>query len=72
MALAVLVRTTVGRPEVSKWWRHCPHVNIRGIYGDEINHTPKNRRLECADCGQLLDGPVSLATAGKEHHEHRG
>lgn len=45
------------------WWarRHCPHSNLRGIYGDEINVTPGGRRLECTDCGQLLDGPVLLA-----------
>lgn len=42
-------------------WRRCPHVRIRGIHGDEINYTPKFRRLECLDCGRHLDGPVSLA-----------
>ena len=41
---------------------YCPHVHVRGIYGDEINHTPGHRRLVCQDCGQLLDGPVSIAT----------
>lgn len=43
-------------------WRRCPHASIRGIYGDEINHSA-GYRLECEDCGRLLDGPVSLATA---------
>lgn len=41
--------------------RHCPHMDIRGIYGDEINHTPGCRRLQCMDCGRLLDGPASIA-----------
>ena len=43
-------------------WRRCPHVKIRGIYGDEINFTPGYRRLQCVKCGRLLNGPVSLAT----------
>ena len=42
--------------------RYCPHIHVRGIYGDEINHTPGFRRLECLDCGRLLDGPVLIAT----------
>lgn len=41
-------------------WKHCPHVHIRGIYGDEIIAVGWYR-LECLDCGQLLDGPVSLS-----------
>lgn len=41
--------------------KHCPHVNLRGIYGDEINHTPGYRRNQCRDCGRLLDGPVSIS-----------
>lgn len=40
----------------------CPHARIRGIYGDEIIYTPRWRRLQCLDCGRLLNGPVSLAT----------
>lgn len=40
---------------------HCAHVTVRGIYGDEINHTPGGRRIQCMDCGALLDGPVSIA-----------
>jgi len=36
-------------------------MDIRGIYGDEINRTPGYRRLQCMDCGQLLDGPASLS-----------
>lgn len=39
----------------------CPHVRIRGIYGDEIRFSGW-KRLQCLDCGRLLDGPVSLAT----------
>lgn len=38
----------------------CPHVNVRGIYGDEVNHRG-GYRLQCRDCGRLLDGPVSIA-----------
>lgn len=41
--------------------RHCAHIHVRGIWGDEINHTPGGRRLECLDCGRLLDGPVLVA-----------
>ncbi len=41
--------------------RHCPHSDVRGIYGDEINHTPGGRRLQCRDCGRLLDGPPGIA-----------
>lgn len=49
-----------------RWWqisrrRHCPHVHVRGIYGDAINHTPGYRRNRCLDCGRLLDGPVSIS-----------
>lgn len=43
--------------------KHCPHVRLRGIYGDEINHTPGYRRNQCLDCGRLLDGPVSIAVS---------
>lgn len=42
--------------------KRCPHSNLRGIYGDEINHTPRFSRLQCRDCGRFLDGPVMLAT----------
>lgn len=45
---------------------HCPHSNLRGIYGDEINHTPGYRRLQCNDCGRFLDGPVHLAALRQE------
>lgn len=41
--------------------RHCPHTNLRGIHGDEINYMPGGRRLECLSCGRVLDGPVILA-----------
>lgn len=42
-------------------WRRCPHIRLRGIYGDEINHSA-GYRLECVVCGRLLDGPVYYAT----------
>ncbi|WPH57635.1 hypothetical protein [Mycobacterium phage WXIN] len=46
-----------------KWWQfsrraHCPHLLVRRIYGDEINHTPGFRRDECQLCGRLLDDEV--------------
>lgn len=41
--------------------RRCPHVLIRGIYGDAINHMG-GYRLICTECGTLLEGPVSEAT----------
>lgn len=47
------------RPRRSNWKR-CPHVRLRGIYGDEINAVG-GWRLECLDCGRRLDGPVHLA-----------
>lgn len=47
---------------MKRWKRlHCPHSNVRGIYGDEINHTPGFRRNECLDCERLLDGPVIMS-----------
>jgi hypothetical protein len=45
---------------MTRWWR-CPHSNLRGVYGDEINQTPGGRRLQCRDCQVFLDGPVALA-----------
>ena len=39
----------------------CPHLHLRGVYGDEINHTPGYRRIRCRDCGQALDGHVRIA-----------
>lgn len=44
--------------------RHCPHNNVRGIYGDAIIHTPGQRRNRCMDCGNTLDGPVRPRGAG--------
>lgn len=44
--------------------RHCPHSRVRGIFGDEINHTAGYRRNKCVDCGRLLDGPVLIKTLG--------
>lgn len=38
----------------------CPHVNLQGVYGDDI-HCVGGYRLYCDDCGRYLDGPVSLA-----------
>lgn len=52
-----------------RWWEfrkrsRCPHVNVRGIYGDEIIFaTPNWNRIQCLDCGKFLDGPVSIAVA---------
>lgn len=40
----------------------CPHIRIRGIYGDEIQLAPRFSRLQCVSCGKFLDGPVSYAT----------
>lgn len=40
--------------------RRCPHASKSGIYGDSIVHCGF-WRLFCEDCGQFLDGPVSLA-----------
>lgn len=44
------------------WLRgnRCPHANMRGVYGDEINDCG-GYRLRCCDCGRYLDGPLSLA-----------
>lgn len=58
---------------IKMWWRsrHCPHSNLRGIYGDEII-ARGFFRLECEDCQRRLDGPVSLAKhrrAEKELYE---
>lgn len=40
--------------------RHCPHSDLTGIYGDEVNATG-GFRLSCNTCGRLVDGPVRLA-----------
>lgn len=55
------------------WWerRRCPHVDVEGIYGDEILRTPGGRRLRCRDCGRLLDGPVSIAADRQRLREER-
>lgn len=39
---------------------HCPHVDLRGIYGDMINSCG-GWRLWCGDCERFIDGPVKLA-----------
>ena len=49
-------------------WRRCPHSHISGIYGDAINHSA-GYRLECVDCGRLLDGPVSLFLDARDEQE---
>lgn len=54
-----------GASKVIPWWQFkkrssCPHSRLRGIYGDEII-VAGFKRLWCADCGKLLDGPVRLA-----------
>jgi hypothetical protein len=59
IGLALTVGFATGR--LTMRGQHCPHTHVRGIYGDEINHTPGYRRNECLDCGRLLDGPVSIA-----------
>lgn len=41
--------------------KYCAHSNLIGIYGDAIYYVPGYRRLICKDCGQALDGPVTLA-----------
>lgn len=40
--------------------RRCPHSNLIGIYGDQIN-AAGGLRLLCCDCGGRLGGPVGLA-----------
>jgi hypothetical protein len=42
---------------------HCPHMHLRGIFGEQIR-VVGGWRLECLDCGQYLEGPVSLASEG--------
>jgi hypothetical protein len=51
-------------------WRHCPHHNVRGIYGDEANHTPGYRRAQCMDCGNYLDGQVFHRMSNNTRCEH--
>lgn len=49
------------------WWQfrkrsRCPHVHLRGIYGDEVIFaTPGWNRIQCLECGKFLDGPVHIA-----------
>lgn len=45
--------------------RRCPHLDLRGIFGDEIIQVGY-WRLQCRDCGQFLDGPVTLAAPKDE------
>lgn len=44
--------------------RHCPHEQVRGIYGDKINQVG-GYRLQCRDCGTYLEGPVAIAEGRK-------
>lgn len=48
--------------------RGCLHGDLRGIYGDEINAVG-GYRLQCRDCGKLVDGPVELAERPKYQWE---
>lgn len=54
------------RRAIKRWWvrrrylRHCPHSELRAIYGDEI-HAVGGWRLRCRICGRYLYGPASLA-----------
>ncbi|QLF83482.1 hypothetical protein SEA_NICEHOUSE_269 [Rhodococcus phage NiceHouse] len=58
---------------IINWWvnsrkrRHCPHRRLWGVYGDMIYTVPGYRRLVCKDCGNSLDGPVSLAARAESH-----
>jgi hypothetical protein len=54
------------------WWlrtirrrRHCPHMRLDPIYGDEINHVG-GWRLQCRACRRFFDGPVDLAAIRNE------
>lgn len=38
----------------------CPHSNVHGVYGDDINRLG-GARLWCGDCGSALAGPVEIA-----------
>lgn len=49
-----------------RWWsfirrRHCPHVDVMGIYGPQVRRTRGHRQMWCRRCGRVLDGPVQLA-----------
>ena len=41
--------------------KHCPHIDVVGVYGDEITRTPGGMRNLCRDCGRYLDGPVAIS-----------
>ena len=47
-------------------FNRCPHVRIRGVFGDEINHT--GSRLRCLDCKRYLDGGLALATHRRAYY----
>lgn len=40
--------------------KKCSHPRTRGVYGDEINHSPT--RVICLDCHRYLEQDVSMAT----------
>lgn len=49
--------------------RRCPHSQLLGLYGDEINRVG-GWRLFCNGCRRYLDGPVRLEiTRAAEPHE---
>lgn len=56
-----------------RWYNRsrCPHTHVRGIYGDENNHTPNGSRLQCFDCYRFLDGPVWIAQARRDEYLER-
>ena len=45
--------------------KRCPHRVLAPIWGDDIEMVG-GWRLQCADCDQYLDGPVSLAAQRSE------
>ncbi len=51
--------------------KHCPHVDVIGVWGDAINHAPGYRRNYCRDCGRHLDGPVTISTDRQELRQMR-
>lgn len=53
------------------WWalvrkRHCPHVDVMGVYGVRVGRTRGRRRMWCRRCRRLLDGPVELSEDRRE------
>ena len=57
----------------TKWFgpharSRCPHSDLEGIYGDEINRVG-GFRLYCWDCHKYLGGPVRIAEMRKGEME---